>query len=118
MVSEEALTPALFKEAKFPLLLLKGDLQNLSYEIIESGDAPYIAISLVWADGLGNPHANSLHKCKLHHLRALVDAVNANDPNKTPSKYNGSLIWLDTLLSPTRDGPGKQTAIEKIRLVY
>jgi hypothetical protein len=122
VVPESAITPLpLFKEGKFPLLLLKGDLHNLTYEIIESGDdAPFIAISHVWADGLGNPHANSLHKCKLQRLRTLVDAVNAQDPENTlsKSKYGGSLIWLDTLLSPAHDGKGKQTAIEKIRLVY
>lgn len=118
VVPEEALTPTLFKEGKFPLLLLKGDLHNLTYEIVESGDVPYIAISHVWADGLGNPKANALHRCKLHRLRTLVDAVNASDPDRTTPKYNGSLIWLDTLLSPAKDGPGKQIAIEKIRLVY
>ncbi|KAF4631256.1 hypothetical protein G7Y89_g6870 [Cudoniella acicularis] len=117
-VPEEELTAFLFQKGKFPLILLKGDLDDLTYEIVESGDEPYTAISHVWADGLGNPHANSLHKCKLHHLRALVDAVNASDPATTPSKHAGSLIWLDTLLSPAQNGAGKQSAISKIRLVY
>jgi hypothetical protein len=118
VVQEENLTAPLFKEGRFPLILLKGNTENLTYEIVESGRAPYIAISHVWADGLGNPLANSLQKCKLQHLRSLVDAINEQDPEQIPPKQEGSLIWLDTLLSPARDGIGKQAAIEKIRLVY
>ena len=75
-----------------------------------------MAISHVWADGLGNPHANSLHRCKLVHLQELVTAMHS-DPNPGESS-NAPLIWLDTLCCPAKDGEGKQKAIEKIRLVY
>lgn len=115
LVKEEDLTGALFREDSFPYLRLKGDLHNLTYEIVELGTAPYIAISHVWADGLGNPHANSLHKCKLHHLRELVNVI---EPMSTHAEGEGPLIWLDTLCCPAKNGPGKQMAIEKIRLVY
>jgi len=115
VVKEEDLRGALFKENNFPCLRLKGDLHNLTYEIVEFGTAPYIAISHVWADGLGNPHVNSLHRCKLHHLRELVNAI---EPMPTDAEREGPLIWLDTPCCPARNGPGKQIAIEKIRLVY
>ena len=46
----------LLKEDRVPLLRLTGDLHGLEAQLVESDDnTPYIAISHVWADGLGNP---------------------------------------------------------------
>jgi hypothetical protein len=115
VVNDTALTSVLLKDEKFPILKSNGDQQNLDYEIVESGS--YIAISHVWADGLGNPDANSLPKCKLFHLQRLVKSV-TKDSENGQSSQESPLIWLDTLCCPAQDGPGKQTAIEKIRFVY
>jgi hypothetical protein len=105
----------LCKKDRFPLLRLTGDLHNLNAELVEGNDdAPYIAISHVWADGLGNPLANSLQRCKLHRLRDLVSAVDHQDK----SNEGPPLLWFDTLCCPAKDGKGKQMAIERIRLVY
>lgn len=117
VLSESVLTPALLTDEHFPLLDLQGDLHDLECQIIESGTRSYVAISHVWADGLGNPDANSLNKCKLHHLRGLVEDIEkAQLEVSTTGKH--ALIWLDTLCCPAEDGEGKQRAIEKIRLVY
>jgi hypothetical protein len=57
------LTKILEKDGRVPLLRLKENLQNLEAELVESTDStPYIAISHVWANGLGNPFAKSLHR--------------------------------------------------------
>jgi hypothetical protein len=133
-VDSEELTTILRKEDKFPVFRLRGkDSQNIRAEIVEAGpdvpDIQFIAISHVWADGLGNPDSNSLHKCKLHHLRALVTAIDQSSPvtdmdHHSPLKTEPSQddeypwIWLDTLLCPAKEGEGKRLAIEKIRLVY
>jgi hypothetical protein len=114
-VQPHDLEDILLKEDRVPLLRLKGDLHGLEAQLVESDDnTPYIAISHVWADGLGNPHSNSLHRCKLARLRDLVSAVD----NETQANTEPPLIWLDTLCCPAKDGKGKQKAIEKIRLVY
>ena len=68
--------------------------------------------------GLGNPKANSLHWCKLFHLRAHVNALHHSEQQGNSDTSASSLIWLDTLYCPAENGAGKDMAIEKIRLVY
>jgi hypothetical protein len=112
-VDSERLEDILREDGIFPVLRFTGDLHDLKAEVVESElDIPYVAISHVWADGLGNPNSNALHRCKLHHLRKLVASIDSQDLADAP------LIWLDTLCCPSQDGDGKQLAIEKIRLVY
>jgi len=58
-------------------------------------DAPYIAISHVWAHGLGNTTENALPRCQLLRLKYLTSAL--------LSRLNVSaepLIWIDTLCIP------------------
>ncbi|KAK0610757.1 hypothetical protein B0T14DRAFT_557920 [Immersiella caudata] len=61
----------------------------------------YIALSHVWADGLGNTKDNTLQKCQIARLRRLVSAVEdtvwAQDDSKPRPKYH---IWVDTLCCP------------------
>ncbi|TVY20878.1 hypothetical protein LARI1_G001539 [Lachnellula arida] len=116
VVRDADLTSVLSKDEKFPILKFKGDMHNLDYDIVESG--AYIAISHVWADGLGNPNANSLHRCQLSRLQETVKAVVKKDSENVAESEEHPLIWLDTLCCPAQDGPGKRIAIEKIRLVY
>ncbi|TVY64226.1 hypothetical protein LSUE1_G007607, partial [Lachnellula suecica] len=119
VVNDGDLTGILLKDGKYPMLRFKGDMRNLDYEIVESSpNTPYVAISHVWADGLGNPIANSLHRCKIYHLQGLVKAVLENDIENGRRTDDNPLIWLDTLCCPAQDGTGKRIAIEKIRLVY
>lgn len=113
-VEEHVLDRILEKENTFPLIRLRGDLDNLGADIVEyTPGIPYVAISHVWADGLGNPDANSVNRCKLVHLRGLTSKLDVAEVEN-----DGSLIWLDTLCCPAADGAGKKRAIEKIRLVY
>jgi hypothetical protein len=115
-VDNDELTRMLRKDDTVPLLRLTGDLYHLKAELIESKlDVAYVAISHVWADGLGNPNSNSLHRCKLHHLREVVASIDNHDIG---NENNAPFIWLDTLCCPAEDGDGKQLAIEKIRVVY
>jgi hypothetical protein len=118
-VSERATTKILLRDDEsYPLLRFKGDLFDLSYEIVESSlNIPYVAISHVWADGLGNPFANSLPRCKLYHLKRAVDVLSKKEPSNGQHAEE-ALIWLDTLCCPAINGEGKINAIEKIRLVY
>ena len=118
-VDSGALETILRKKNVFPVLRFKGDLHDLTVELVESTlDVPYVAISHVWADGLGNPKSNSLHRCKLHHLRKLVASLNSHDIREGTLGPDAPMIWLDTLCCPAQDGYGKQIAIEKIRDVY
>ncbi|RDW92343.1 hypothetical protein BP5796_01737 [Coleophoma crateriformis] len=114
VIDSSILTKILFRGDAFPLLKFSGDVSNLSAEIIEStADTPYIAVSHVWADGLGNPEANALHRCKIQHVEDLIKSIDDSDQSKVQPS-----LWIDTLCCPAEDGCGKEKAIEKLRLVY
>ena len=119
-VDSDEITKILFDGDKIPLLRFVGGLQDLRVEIVESTPkSKYIAISHVWADGLGNPRANALHRCKLHHLRELVAGVaNEASPQEDLASPSAPLIWIDTLCCPAMEGDGKNKGIEKIYNVY
>ena len=75
---------------------------------------PYVAISHVWSDGLGNPRENSLPFCQLSNLRRLVRNV-PHSPELGPY----SSFWLDTICCPVEDGSDIQTmAIAKMKTTY
>ncbi|KAM3075409.1 hypothetical protein ACMFMG_007154 [Clarireedia jacksonii] len=112
-VDSYALTEILEDGDTIVLLRFVGAVENPRVELVRSRkDSPYTAISHVWADGLGNPFENSLHSCKLIHLRDLVSRLVPSTTQDSP------LIWLDTLCCPAQDGLGKRLAIEKLPLVY
>jgi hypothetical protein len=52
--------------------------------------------------------------------RSASEAASTADPNSESvlSLRPAPLLWIDTLCCPAIDGPGKQKAIEKLRLVY
>ena len=54
-----------------PLLRIKlaPYLEDLRIDVVEATPtSKYVAISHIWADGLGNPHTNALPRCQLQHL--------------------------------------------------
>lgn len=64
----------------------------------------YVAISHVWAHGLGNPNVNGLPRCQIDRLQRLVDGVQmsrgAHDPASSPSSPPHYAFWMDTLCIP------------------
>ncbi|KAM0818181.1 hypothetical protein AB5N19_03990 [Seiridium cardinale] len=56
----------------------------------------YVAISHVWSQGFGNPHANSLPRCRLRDIQKLVDQLYPSQGTQgthTP-------FWMDTICIP------------------
>ena len=75
---------------------------------------PYVAISHVWSDGLGNPRENSIPSCQLSNLRRLVRNV-PQPPDLGPY----SCFWLDTICCPVEDGSEAQKmAIARMKTTY
>ncbi|KAK5730091.1 hypothetical protein LTR15_000025 [Elasticomyces elasticus] len=104
------------------------EVSQISIKVVASTDAtPYVAISHIWSDGLGNANANSLNACKLRKLRQMVQAlpplVTPADAAKTADMAAVSLaedcplIWLDTLCCPV-DPDDKKLALTRMRQVY
>lgn len=73
----------------------------------------YIAVSHVWADGLGNPFENALPVCQLRFLLKCIKAA-IKDHNLESS----GLVWMDTLCVPVRPEKSRKAAIVAMRKTY
>lgn len=69
--------------------------QDSSITALSSSNNPYIAISHIWAEGLGDPYDNALHKCEVTRLFTLIEQIPVPD-TKTPC------LWIDTMCVPVR----------------
>ena len=110
----------ILESGMFPLLDFQTDLVSgaLKLNLVESaGNRPYVALSHVWADGLGNPHANSLRRCQLLDLRDLADKVFVAGRLQEQEPVL-PLLWLDTLCCPAAPSKGKTIAIGFMRHTY
>lgn len=104
----------ILRSGALPLLRIttkENDRSKVTVELASSGTemARYIAISHVWADGLGNSKANSLPNCQLARLGKMLDPF--AEAGRRP------LIWLDTLCCPVEPGP-KNLALLQMRRTY
>ncbi|KAL4742984.1 hypothetical protein BDV11DRAFT_216183 [Aspergillus similis] len=123
----------------------EDELGNEQYElkiVRKRTNKPYVAISHVWADGLGNPQGNSLPHCQLEFLykqarRLLRDKeyIPGYDDKVYGPLYTGAvrfghfaanaarrgdnsvLVWIDTLCIPHQHD-ARSLAIQRIRDVY
>ncbi|KAK6843913.1 Het domain protein [Apiospora arundinis] len=55
----------------------------------------YIAISHVWADGLGNPYSNAMSRCQLERLLSQIRAMKSPETRHEPIR-----LWIDTFCIP------------------
>ncbi|OTB03161.1 hypothetical protein M426DRAFT_180611 [Hypoxylon sp. CI-4A] len=77
---------------------------------------PYVTISHVWSDGIGNLKENSLLECQLNRIQRLV-----NDVARSPAvKHAPQHFWLDTLSVPVGDDmrPFRRKAIQNMANIY
>ena len=93
------------------------DLSDLSISIRPSTSSiPWVALSHVWADGLGNPVDNALPRCQLQHLKKLARAVTSNSNGDRDPRE--SLLWIDTLCCPVAPEDAKRRALTEMRRTY
>ncbi|KAI0329716.1 hypothetical protein GY45DRAFT_845779 [Cubamyces sp. BRFM 1775] len=99
-VSTKDLTQALGQD-KIPAVLISEDLE---LEIVDAASYPYIALSHVWADGLGNPVRNALPKCQLRRLRGyVVELYNTHYRHLQSTSGPAVAFWMDTLCVPVAE---------------
>ncbi|KAF9456350.1 hypothetical protein BDZ94DRAFT_1292900 [Collybia nuda] len=95
-VSTSILIDALSKD-KVPKIVIT---EYLELKVVSGHDYPYIAVSHVWADGLGNPFTNALPMCQLRRLRYFANKLYLMlNPASTPTGSPVGL-WMDTLCIP------------------
>lgn len=73
---------------------------------------PYVAISHVWSDGLGNADANTLPRCQLERIQGLVNALYQDTGTQYPVPF-----WTDTLCVPLEPAYRKM-AIRRMSETY
>ncbi|CAK7206491.1 hypothetical protein SEUCBS139899_009287 [Sporothrix eucalyptigena] len=80
---------------------------------------PYVAISHVWADGMGNPTANSLPECQIAKVARLVSDLQTATQKDIIGKDDNTAyrIWIDPLLCPMEPA-GKNISLQRISDVY
>ena len=96
-------TSQLFKilqDGYIPLLRIAqgAALSEFSVDLVSSKDCPkYLALSHVWAEGLGNPTRNALPCCQLAFLRRLLDDLK---PSLDLADDQEILLWCDSMCCP------------------
>ncbi len=108
----------ILESGSLPLLRIqKGHtLKELSVELVPAkSTSPYIALSHVWADGLGNPYENALPRCQLEFLHQTINDYYAI---VNPQAVEEILLWCDTLCCPVEPGKGKNMALANMKKIY
>lgn len=70
-----------------------------------NSDVDFVAISHVWADGNGNPGANTLPSCALQQVQCYVNAL------RDPQHQADMPFWMDTMCLPVKPQHVRQQAI-------
>lgn len=119
-VDESKVTQSV-QEDHIPLVSLDGDskLQITTIPLnAQGGNEAYIALSHIWADGLGNPNGNAIHLCQAKFLQESVNEVAARKLHNQSSATGRTSFWMDTLCVPATDGEFKTKAIASMERVY
>ncbi|RAO73246.1 uncharacterized protein BHQ10_009258 [Talaromyces amestolkiae] len=138
----------ILKNGDIPLVKItplagESDDPGFKVEIVRKRTGrPYVAISHVWSDGMGNPDGNWLHSCQvgllyeqarrlvsdkkhiprqvgdpLEHVEAGMSRLAHFAINQTRGKDKSVLVWIDTLCVP-HERDARNLAIQRIRQVY
>lgn len=119
-VDEMELTAILRTSGSYPILKTDTGAENagpvrITLETYEPG-MNYVALSHVWADGLGNPHRTALPSCQL--LKIATSVAQLNEAlNKSDDPRSEYRVWIDTICCPVALA-GKAMALERIADVY
>ena len=108
----------ILEDGYLPLLRIQQGqtLNELSVELVSSqATSRYIALSHIWADGLGNPHENALPRCQLDFLRRTIKEYYED---VLPEEFAGVLLWCDTLCCPVQPGKAKDIALAQMKQTY
>jgi hypothetical protein len=92
-----------------------GDLESPEFQIIpaiESKAGDFVAVSHVWAEGLGNPIANALPNCSIKWISDMVSSiVKESEDLRIP-------FWIDTLCVPIEPQNLWLRAMNRLRKPY
>ncbi|KAK0282477.1 hypothetical protein LTR35_006945 [Friedmanniomyces endolithicus] len=107
----------IIEEGCVPVLQIgnsEGVRLGLSARPLQDDGTAYIAISHVWADGLGSSNTNTIRQCQLRRLADRLEAIRERE------QCGPLYMWVDTLCVPV--GPTFQrqrdAQIQKMHEIY
>lgn len=106
---------ASFEDGHFGLLDIcgEGDLEGVRFDVKSSKDMyEYIALSHVWADGLGNPFANALPRCQVARVGNILRSFERR------AGHGRLMLWLDTLCCPVLSMEHRKRCLVLMRKIY
>jgi hypothetical protein len=119
---------ALIEPHKTPILKFDYDGQQSEGRLnMETADTstPYVAISHVWVDGLGNPNNNSMPHCQLKRVQEKVKRLyRQSSGDKSGGLHEmvntSAWFWIDTLCVPNRerDKDLNREALDYMKEIY
>lgn len=118
-VTDSLVLDRILARGSLPLLQVKtaSPLDEISVDAVNvQPESEYVALSHVWADGLGYPFANSLPRCQLRHISNLAAAVGRE--SGSAGVDGKSLIWLDSLCCPVQPDEAHKRALAQMRRTY
>jgi len=87
---------AALAEGRIPKVVITEDLM---LQVVSDPGYPYVALSHVWADGLGNAKSNALPRCQLQRFRDYANHLYSMH-NPATSSSPSVAFWMDTLCIP------------------
>ena len=123
MPSVQDQVTAIVEKRCIPLLSFSADtgISIKSLDVTSPGASKdYVAISHVWADGLGNPSDNTMYRCQLELLQDRVTRVwkSHNQAEGYIPNSNPVLFWIDTLCVPAKESEIKSIALAMMEDTY
>ena len=106
-----------------PLLQVEFEEGKISMKVEKAlPGTPYVAISHVWADGLGNSQANAIPTCQLNGLLLSLRQIQRYYVKNNKGNLTGDLMpfWLDTLCIPVdpKHKHLRDFSIQKMHHIY
>jgi len=127
----------IIKNGGIPLIEIKQSSDGrLDLQIVQAtATTSFVAISHVWADGLGNPEANNLPTCQLERIRLylsdlpklhdighrmffMIPPLLATFIHYLRGQRPSGLFWIDTLCIPVSNPVLRQRAINQMAAIY
>ncbi|KAK6352513.1 hypothetical protein TWF730_009337 [Orbilia blumenaviensis] len=98
------------KAGNIPIMVIEGDDIQKGGRTVEimtakSDEIPYLAISHVWADGLGSTTEDGLPTCQIRRIANLVATVL---PKATGNETPKLAFWMDSLCIPNNSSVRKK----------
>lgn len=94
-----------------PVIPAAADINRVVSTLLPFEGTKFVAISHVWAQGLGNPSENALPQCQLDMLQSFCNELYPESSSPVP-------FYMDTMCIPLRPPESRKVGIKCMEVVY